>query len=166
MNIVGRKIAINLFDDFYKLKCDPVNVAWTGHQQQPDKERLEKWFRSQIDNIERDIFLFYNEENVCVGYSYIDYLNEFTVEESIGVFSEFSGRGIATKITQFEIEYAKKKGSQLIVSWISENNIPSVKRLLKYGFQKTEEIDYRDLPLLGGQHKFYKYIKNLHDTKV
>ena len=160
MNLVAKKINSELFEDFFKLKSDPVNIAWTGFEEPPNKEKLYIWFERQINNPKRDIFLFY-DNNVCVGYSYIDYISEFTIEESVGVYSEFSGKGFASEITKFEVDLAIEKGMREIDSWISESNVASIKRLLKFGFEKKTASDERNLPLLGGIHKFYLYKKSL-----
>ena len=96
-----------------------------------------------------------------MGYCYIDYISDHEIEESVGVYSKFQGKGIASKITQFEIDFAKEKNYQIIHSWVSENNIASIKRILKFGFEKTNIYDERNLLLLGGLHKFYLYKKIL-----
>ena len=47
------------------------------------------------------------------------------------------------------------------IVWVSEQNIASNKVFLKLGFTKTSECEIRKLPLLGGDHKFYKLIKKI-----
>jgi RimJ/RimL family protein N-acetyltransferase len=166
MQLISRKINKSLFEDYYRLKCDPVNIAWTGFEHPPEKDTLQIWFEIQINNEKRDIFLFYDEINSCVGYCYFDYIDNKTFEESIGVYSQFSGQGIATAITNFEIEFAQNHGYTQIKSWISEQNTASIKRVIKNGFIKSSLYEIRKLPLLGGEHKFYKYVKHIiYDEK-
>ena len=45
------------------------------------------------------------------------------------------------------------------MSWVSDKNIASYKRYEKLGFIRMEEFEIRNQPLLGGEHKFYKWIK-------
>ena len=55
----------------------------------------------------------------------------------------------------------KQLGGKTCFTWISEGNIASYRRFLKEGFTRTNECEIRNLPLLGGEHKFLKWIKEL-----
>jgi len=55
----------------------------------------------------------------------------------------------------------KELGAKHIFSWVAEDNIASFKRYEKLGFRKTQEVDKRYLPLLGGEHVFYKWVLDL-----
>lgn len=45
------------------------------------------------------------------------------------------------------------------IAWVSEQNIASNKVFLKLGFTNSGEYELRNLPLLGGSHKFKKLTK-------
>jgi len=42
MSLAAKKVNSDLFEDFYRLKCDPVNIAWTGFEQSPDKSKIKE----------------------------------------------------------------------------------------------------------------------------
>lgn len=146
------------FEDLYKIKCDPVNIQWGGFRCAPEKESFNEWYKKRIKDTDREIYLVYLD-NKIVGFFYIDYLDEDTIEDTSGILSEYSGRGIGTYIIETIDSIAAQKGKKKHIAWISENNISSYKRYIKLGYQKTEETDQRDLPLLGGVQTFYKWVK-------
>lgn len=55
------------------------------------------------------------------------------------------------------IDICRSRGAKEIFSWVSEQNIASYKRYEKLGFIRSHEEEIRNLPLLGGNHKFYKW---------
>lgn len=146
------------FEDLYKIKCDPVNIQWGGFRCAPEKESFYEWYKKRLKDTDREIYLVYLD-NLIVGFFYIDYLDEDTIEDTSGILTEYSGRGIGTYIIESIDNIAKQKGKKKHIAWISENNISSYKRYIKLGYQKTEETDQRDLPLLGGMQTFYKWVK-------
>ena len=84
-----------------------------------------------------------------------------TAEGGSGTAKAWERMGIGTDTLLFSMEKATKRGVEYFFSWVSENNTASWRRYEKLGFVKTEEFEMRDLPLLGGEHKFYKWIKRL-----
>lgn len=149
---------ISDFEDLFKIKCDPVNIQWGGFRCPPEKESFYKWYKNRFKDTNREIYLVY-KDNSIVGYFYIDYVDLETIEDTSGILTEYSGRGIGTYIIERIDNIAKNKGIKKHIAWISEQNISSYKRYIKLGYQKTEETDQRDLPLLGGVHTFYKWVK-------
>ncbi len=146
------------FEDLYRIKCDPEQIKWGGFICPPNKESFGKWYRKMINDSDRDIFLVYLNE-IVVGFFYIDYIDKDTIEDTSGILTEYSGHGIGTYIIENIDNIAKQKGIKKHIAWISEKNIRSYKRYIKLGYQKTEEIDQRDLPMLGGLQIFHKWIK-------
>lgn len=43
------------YDDFYKIKCDPENVKWSGFASAPDYERMKEWYCKQLESEKRTI---------------------------------------------------------------------------------------------------------------
>ncbi len=41
------------YDDFYKIKCDPENVKWSGFASAPDYERMKEWYCKQLESEKR-----------------------------------------------------------------------------------------------------------------
>lgn len=83
------------------------------------------------------------------------------MESSYGVYYPYNGRGYGTKIIEFSNRYGKLLGMIEHIAWVSGQNIASKRVFEKNGFVKTKEFEIRNLPLLGGEHKFYKWIKEL-----
>lgn len=96
------------------------------------------------------------------AFFYIDKVNDTTYElSSSGVLSKYTGMGIGTYTVRKRIDIIKQLGGKTCFTWISEGNIASYRRFLKEGFTRTNECEIRNLPLLGGEHKFFKWIKEL-----
>ena len=162
MELIYKSLTENMFEDYYALRCEENNIAWTGYTHKPDKEQLRQWCVSQINNPSRDIYLVYTNAGVCVSYLYIDWAADgLSAEGGSGTACAWEGKGIGTDTLVFSMRKAREKGVRLFVSWVSENNIASYRRYEKLGFEKTDEYEMRNLPLLGGEKKFYKYIKVL-----
>lgn len=143
------------YEDFYIMKSDYNNIAWGGFLQKPDYKKFKLWFLKQIDfESNRKIFIV-KRENVSVGYFNLEYVDDITSEISYGVISEFTGLGIGTFIVRSATTILDKR----IVAWVANDNIPSIKCFEKNFFTKTEELQIRNLPLLGGEHVFYKWVK-------
>lgn len=144
------------FECLYKIKCDPENIKWGGFSCPPNKESFREWFKNRIYDTYREIYLVFLNK-ICVGFFYIDYLDDETIEDTTGLLTEYSGQGIGTYMLNSIDEIAKSKKIKRHVAWVSENNIGSYKRCIKLGYRKLEETDQRNLPLLGGVQTFYKW---------
>jgi len=48
-----KQATLSDYDDFYKIKCDPENVKWSGFASAPDYERMKEWFCKQLDSEKR-----------------------------------------------------------------------------------------------------------------
>lgn len=143
------------YDDFFKMKSDFNNIAWGGFLQKPDYERFKSWFMQQIDPGNKRKIYIVKKQNISVGYFNLEDVDEITSEISYGVISEFTGLGIGTFIVRSATTILNKK----LVAWVANDNIPSIKCFEKNSFAKTDETQIRNLPLLGGEHVFYKWEK-------
>lgn len=151
-----------LSNDFYKLRCDENNIRWSGHITPPFKGILDKFVEQCIHDQNRFVFLAYNDVNECIGYVYCDVDdNQKVIESSYGVYYTYNGQGYGTQIIEFSNRYGKLLGMQDHIAWVSEHNIASNRVFQKNGFVKSNEVEIRKLPLLGGEHKFFKWIKEL-----
>lgn len=149
------------FEDLYRIKCDKENIAWGGFTQAPEKDSFYQWYQRQLASDCRWIYLVYEDEDPC-AFFYIDKVDEISYEASgSGVISQFTGKGIGTYTVRVRLEIIQELGGKKCITWISEDNIASYKRFINEGFVRTEEYEIRNFPLLGGEHKFYKWIKVL-----
>lgn len=138
------------YDDFYKIKCDPENVKWSGFATAPDYERMKEWFRVQLGSGRRSIYLAYWNGEVC-AFFYLDKLTEDEFEAaSSGVVKDYTGRGIGTYLVKERIELAKAQGAKQLSSWIADENPQSWRRFEKLGFKKTDESEERMIVCRGG----------------
>ncbi len=156
-----KRATIEDFEELYHIKCDQENIAWGGFKQAPNRESFHQWYQRQMLSDSRWIFLIY-EDDVCCAFCYIDKLEDGSYEaSSSGVLKEYMGKGIGTYALYIRVIKIKQFGGKRVQSWVSDKNIASYKRYEKLGFILTDEFEIRNLPLLGGEHKFFKWIKEL-----
>lgn len=150
------------FEDFLRIKSDKDNIKWSGFLTAPERSSFRKWFSDQIKNHKREIYLVYIENVInAVAFFYIDYCDKAEFHVPSGVLGEFTKRGIGTWIIQESDRIAIKKGYKMHVAFVSDKNIGSVKRFEKLGFVKTSEYDVRNVPLAGGEQRYYKWVKEV-----
>lgn len=150
------------FEGFYKIKCDSQNVIWSGFSTPPNHESLQDWFLSNLINPNRQIFLVWKDDVEIIGFFYLDKISDTIFEAaSSGVLSMYTKQGIGTKTIQWREELARENGAEIIQTWVSENNLASFHRLEKLNWVRTELFEYKDIPLAGGKHRFYKWQKSL-----
>ena len=151
------------FEDLLLIKSDYDNICWAGFEKAPERTSFRKWYTNQINNLDRDIYLVFHESNNnhAVAFFYVDWREDGEFLVPSGVIKEYTRQGIGTFIIEEADKIAKSKGFTTHVAWVSDSNIGSVKRFEKLNYQKTEVYDVRHLPLLGGDHKYYKWIKKI-----
>lgn len=150
------------FEDFFNIKSDTDNIKWSGFLAAPEKKSFRIWYSGQIQNPGRDIYLVYIDKNIhAVAFFYIDYCENKSFQVPSGVIGEFTRQGIGTWVIQEAEKIAKERGCKVHFDLISEFNIGSSKRYEKLGFTKTTEFEIRNVPLAGGEQKFYKWIKKI-----
>lgn len=163
MPLINYKLATTEdFDAFFKIKCDPENIKWSGFSQAPDKNRLYGWYLKILQSDKRTIYLV-EFDAVIVGFFYLDKIDsERYVAASSGILKEYCNLGIGTKTIVWRENLAREKGGKIIETWVSELNLYSYKRLIKNGWLKTSCYEIKDIPLAGGAQKFYKWEKSLN----
>lgn len=150
------------FDEFYKLKVDDSNVFWTGWANKPNYEKLKEFYTKIINNLkttkDRRIYLAY-EENKCIGYIYIDYVDEDTFALSPAISSEVQSKGYGKKLIGLGIKEGLNLGFKKMEAFIREDNIASQKCFEYNGAHKTDT--YKEI-YIENQNKEIKMIKYLY----
>lgn len=144
------------FDDFLQLKSESENIYWSGFIQAPKRENLDQHFRSAIESSTREFYLLL-EENIAIGYLYIDHnesSNDFEI--SYGISKKKSGHGLAKFMIQKWL--SKMEGqSTKIFAWIAISNVPSIKSVEALGFVKTQAEETRIFAQETTPVKFCRY---------
>lgn len=164
--IVAKQATEDDFNAYFFLKCDEENIKWTGHENAPEREKLYQWYLTNINLDIRHFFLFFEDNQVDkpVGYLYVDYVNaeKTSVDTGHGVYSNSAGKGYGTEIIKFAIEFTTKEllSVKEIEGWIAQDNIGSVKNVLKNGYHETEET--KVVKFEGGEEKtFRKFVRQI-----
>jgi RimJ/RimL family protein N-acetyltransferase len=148
------------FDEFYRLRCDPENVYWTGHTSAPSREGLQSWYLKNLQTPSRTILLFHDDDAIA-GYLYIDTLEPATWEIGYGVHHEMAGRGFGSEIVRSAEQYVRQNlapAGQLL-AWIADTNIGSIRCVSRNGFQITDQTQQKSL---GGEAVVFRlYQKDL-----
>lgn len=105
-------------------------------------------------------FIFLIDNNLA-GYCYLDTIDEYTVEIAYGISELYSGKGKGTELIAAIIDVLGKRGVRSVVAWVSEANIGSSKILLKNGFIKKSQSEYRQLPLIRNAALFYLWQREI-----
>lgn len=153
-----RKAILPDFEVLYQLRCEDTNVRWTGHKEAPNKDNFQDWFIKTLNNPTRDIYLYW-EDNICIGYLYVDTIASKQYEIAYGISECYQGKGYATlMIAECLRQIEKMEGVKSVAAYISEHNKASQRVAQHNKFKKTEECYFADLPLMNGQQKFQKWI--------
>lgn len=146
------------FEGFLRLKSEANNIYWTGFADKPKRENLMRHFMASIETRSRAFYLLF-EQDLAIGYLYVDYDSELPVAEiAYGISEHQSGRGLAKLIIEkglLEIQ----TGFTTIVAWIAISNLPSIKSVEALGFQASNEQEHRTFAQESEPVKFCKYIK-------
>lgn len=151
------------FDKFYKLKIEENNIYWTGWSDRPNYDNLKKFYSEVINNLktikDRRIYLAY-EDDKCIGYIYVDYVDEETFALSPAISSEVQGKGFGKELIGLGIKEGLNLGYKKMEAYIREDNIASIKCFEFNGAHKTNI--YRN-QYIENQNKEVKMIKYLYE---
>lgn len=151
-----KKATLKDYDDFYKIKCDSENVKWSGFASAPDYDGMKEWFRQQIENEKRTIYLAYWDGAVC-GFFYLDKLAKRDAEEiGYGVLTDHSGKGIGTALVSTGVKLCE---SSKLTAWVSEKNRASERCFEKNGFVRIDTKEKRYMSAFHECHDFYCWTK-------
>lgn len=112
-----------------------VRQYMTRHTDFITPEQQEKWFYSYIDDIDQELYLYYDIHNCCVGYGYVKKMNS-KYWGSLAVKQEFQGRGFGTQIYKDMINQT----SELWIE-IYTHNQESISAAVEAGFQLVDVQD-------------------------
>lgn len=144
------------YDDFYKIKCDPENVKWSGFDSSPNYERMKEWFCKQLESEKRTIYIAHWNGVAC-GFFYLDKLEEQDAEEiGYGVLTDYSGKGIGTALVGTGVHLCKARE---LIAWVSEKNRGSERCFEKNGFEKHPVKQKRSMSYSNQTHDFYFWTK-------
>lgn len=151
---------LELYDDFYRLKCQKDAVLWSGFEKEPDKESFKEYvINNLIKNPKNHLFLLRDgNTSEVMGYC------QFNEEEigkcearGSGLFKQFQGCGLASVMDALLVEKAREYGMKYIYGWCSEKNMVSMKAMIDAGYKKTEEMEIRHMSVFNEDHIFYKW---------
>lgn len=144
MRIYLREQSENDFEEFYKLKCQKNNIFWTNYTTEPDRSKLSEWYKSQLNNSNRQLLLALSiKDDVVIGYGYIDLVDSCKeiYEIAYAISKEFIGKGLGTELVKVLSDYcyANYNSVKEIQAWVLDSNIKSKKCLLRNDWKQTDE---------------------------
>ncbi len=151
---------LELYEDFYRLKCQKDSVLWSGFDKEPDKELFKEYVvKNLIENPKNHLFLLRDgNTNEVMGYCQFNEEDNGICEgRGIGLFRKFQGCGLASTMNILLVEKAKGYGMKYMYAWCSEKNIVSIRALIDAGFKRTNLTEIRHMSVLKEDHTFYKW---------
>lgn len=106
----------------------------------------EQEMRRRIESkLKKYFFLVWEEDGEILGYAYADEWKtrcayKYTVESSVYLKQEASGKGIGTKLYEHLLELLKQKGIHIVLAGIAIPNEASIALHEKLGFEKTGQL--------------------------
>lgn len=158
MDYLDELKSMDLYDDFYKLKCQKDSVLWSGFEKEPDYEGFKKYVKSNlIDNPKNHLFLLRDgDTHEVMGYCQFNEEGDGVCEgRGSGLFKQYQGCGLASVMDTLLVEKAREYGMKYMHAWCSEKNLVSMRALIDAGFKKTETIETRHMSVFNEDHTFY-----------
>ncbi|MEY8390529.1 GNAT family N-acetyltransferase [Lachnospiraceae bacterium 45-W7] len=151
------------FDFFYEMKCEDINIFWTGHGTKPERENLYSFFKTAINNADhreaRKIYII-EDDGRKVGHLYI--IPDGTCFElATAVIQQQQGKGYARKAIALGLDEGKNRGYKKMVTSIREDNIASMKAYTSCGVRVTDKFKMVYIPKLEKEVKMYFVEKEL-----
>lgn len=146
-----RRGLLDDFEEYYRIKCQPSAVAWSGFAEAPDHERLRAWYSSKLEpESTRLIFMILVGAKI-VGYCHVDVLGSGALEwTALGVSEQFQGRGIGAAAAVELVRILQSEfGRVTIHGWACQENGVSCRMIESAGYKPTGE--QRTVLLNGGR---------------
>ena len=158
--------SIEEFEAFLELKSQKDAVKWSGFETAPEREAFFAYYVERILNNPTTHVMFLHDVDkdgdTIIGYVQYDDIDKEQVETRGSVIlKRYQGIGAYQVMIEMLHDLFIENGIKKIETWASEKNKPSVYNLEIEGYNKLDEYDIRNIPLLGGEHKFYKWVKEL-----
>lgn len=158
-----REATLEDFEFFYEMKCEDVNIFWTGHAEKPNRDNLYSFFKKTVENAQdksaRKIYII-EDAAEKVGHLYIIPDGE-VFDLASAICSRYQGKGYAKKAIALGLEEGKKLGYKKMVGSIREDNIASMKAYSACGVKITDEYRMVYIPQLNKEVKMYIVEKEL-----
>ena len=166
MYILKEANSLDDFDAFLALKSQKDAIKWSGFETAPDPVKFKQYYIDRILNNPQTHVLFLCDADVegcpIVAYNQYDDVSPTEVEiRGTIIKKRYQGTDAMEALNKLTGEHHFKKGHKIFVTWASEDNMASVTNLLREGFVQTDMFDVRTLPLLGGEHRFFKFVKEV-----
>ena len=166
MYILKEANSLDQFDAFLALKSQKDAIKWSGFETAPDPEKFKQYYIEKVLNNPQTHVLFLCDADVegCPIVAYTQYDDVSNIEVNIRgtvIKKSYQGTDARGALNKLTADHHHIKGHKLYVTWISEKNIASLTNILHQGYTKTDEYEIRYLPLLGGEHRFYKFVKEI-----
>lgn len=149
---------------YLHIKSDAEAVRFSGFTTAPDPERFHKVYDDILNDSKRHLLYLCDKENnnaVAATFHYRE--NDEETVEGLGynVFPEYRGMSIGGLMMKLVNEKCASEGFKYRLSYVAENNIPSIKNLEKSGAYPTGKVEYREWPSTGEKVKYLEYVKEL-----
>ena len=164
MYIIREASSLEDFDAFLALKSQKDAIKWSGFETAPDPVKFKQYYIEKVLNnpITHVFFLCDQSVEGCpiVGYRQYDKVSAEAVDiRGTIIKKSYQGTDALEALNTLLAKHYKEKGYKYLTAWISEKNKASEYNSLRSGWNKTDEFVLKDIPLLGGEHKFFKWVK-------
>ena len=155
---------MDMFDDYFKMKCDETDMYWNGYASPPNEEGLKKVFESRLSSVpfhdvgdRRIYFIHLQDQNKNIGFMQLR-MHSDAVELGYSILQPYQGRGYGTKGLELGVKRALEHGKKVFAR-IRDDNIPSQRIALKNGFIRTDNYELVDYPSYDDMNiKFRVYL--------
>ena len=126
------------FEAYYRLKCDPEAIKWSGFASAPDYMRLKAHFKALVCSDKLVFFLKDNDR--IVGYCQISTDGSVAEVDGYSVLSDYTGKGYGTRLLAMVIDELRASPCGRIIARVSERNLASIKCFSRNGFTVDETV--------------------------
>lgn len=166
MYILREAKTIDDYESFLALKSQKDAIKWSGFETAPDPVRFKQYFIEKVLNDSKTHVFFLCDQSVegspVVGYRQYDQVSDVEIlVRGTTIKKSYQGTDALNALNALLNQHYEEKGYKVFVAWISEKNKASETNAINGGWTKTDIYEVHNLPLLGGEHRFYKWVKEL-----
>lgn len=164
MYILREAKSVDDFEPFLALKSQKDAVKWSGFETAPDPVKFKQYFIEKILNSPNTHVFFLCDKDIedcpVVGYRQYDQMADKTIEiRGTTIKKNYQGTDALEALNELLNRHYMERGYRVFITWISEKNKASEINAINGGWTKTNVFEVRNLSLLGGEHRFYKWVK-------
>lgn len=151
------------FVDYYRIRCEPSDIYWMGHNSAPDYQMIHGVFSERLGpktllNIgDKVIYMAKDENEDSVGFAMLS-LTDSGIEIGISLLEKCQGQGVGTEIISLILPIAEEYHLPIFAS-IRDDNVASQRIFQKNSFKRTDLYEMRTYPKVGLM-AFRRYIYN------